>query len=87
METIQSKAKFDYYLANSLLKFEGLGLNETTTTEITETKMDTREKYLTRLVENALGLEGYGDDNVLNKLEKRNQEPPVEQPIQKEMKW
>ncbi|HMS91103.1 MAG TPA: hypothetical protein PKC87_02700 [Candidatus Absconditabacterales bacterium] len=85
MEPIQSKAKFDYYLANSLLKFEGLGLNETTeTTKITESTMTEREQYIVSLVENALGLEGYGDDNVINKLEKRNQEPPVEQPTYSE---
>lgn len=67
METIQSKAKFDYYLANSLLKFEGLGLNEEVKEEsVTEQEMKptqtnestelSREKYLTQLVENALGI-------------------------------
>jgi hypothetical protein len=64
---INNKPKLDQYLANSLLKFEKLGLNETAT------KMTNREEYLTRLVENALGIEkeGYHDsddleDNVSN---------------------
>ena len=56
METIQSKAKFDYYLANSLLKFEGLGLNEDTTVQpiqeettdtMTENTLTPKEKHLT----------------------------------------
>lgn len=42
--------------------------------------MTTREKYLTRLVENALGLEGHGDDNVFAKLEKRGDEPVQQAP-------
>lgn len=72
MEPIQSKAKFDYYLANSLLKFEGLGLNEAETAEPEETgnelkadptvfsknenKMTTKEKQLIEMVNAALGV-------------------------------
>jgi hypothetical protein len=46
--------------------------------------MTTREEYLTRLVENALGLEGHGDDNVFNKLEKRGDEPAQQAPTYSE---
>jgi hypothetical protein len=65
METIQSKAKFDYYLANSLLKFEGLGLNEDiteqpiqeeTTDTMTENKLTDKEKQLVEMVNAALGV-------------------------------
>lgn len=63
METIQSKTKFDYYLANSLLKFEGLGLNEDitvqpiqeeTTNTMTENKLTDKEKQLVEMVNAAL---------------------------------
>lgn len=58
---------------------------------VKENKMTARDKYLTRLVENALGLEvtedyqeeGYGDDNVVTKVEKRGEELP-EQPTYSE---
>jgi hypothetical protein len=46
---------------------------------IKESKMTQREKYLTRLVENALGLEGYGDDNV-NKQREKQGLPPAQGP-------
>tara|TARA_R110000868_G_scaffold102272_1_gene281656 strand:- start:1367 stop:2404 length:1038 start_codon:yes stop_codon:yes gene_type:complete len=51
---------------------------------VNENKMTSREKYLTRLVENALGLEGHGDDNVFNKLEKRGDEPVQQAPTYSE---
>lgn len=63
IETIQSKVKFDYYLANSLLKFEGLGLNEDiteqpiqekTTNTMTENKLTDKEKQLVEMVNAAL---------------------------------
>jgi predicted RNase H-like nuclease (RuvC/YqgF family) len=44
-----------------------------------ESKLSSREKYLTRLVENALGLEGYGDDNV-NKQREKQGLPPAQGP-------
>lgn len=51
---------------------------------VKESTLSTREKYLTRLVENALELEvtedyqeeGYGDDNAIVKAEKRGDELP-----------
>jgi hypothetical protein len=65
MEPIQSKAKFDYYLANSLLKFEGLGLNEETVEQpleeetketMTENIFTEKEKQLVEMVNAALGV-------------------------------
>jgi hypothetical protein len=46
---------------------------------VKENKMTQRDKYLTRLVENALGLEGYGDDNVNRQREKQGL-PPAQGP-------
>lgn len=89
---INNKGRLDQYLANSLLKFEKLGLSESEEVEevmkpketVQENTMTERDKYLTRLVENALGFEltedyqeeGYGDDTVISKLEKRGEELP-----------
>jgi hypothetical protein len=89
---INNKGRLDQYLANSLLKFEKLGLSESEEVEegmepketVKENTMTERDKYLTRLVENALGFEvtedyqeeGYGDDSVISKLEKRGEEIP-----------
>ena len=46
---------------------------------VKESTLSPREKYLTRLVENALGLEGYGDDNVNRQREKQGL-PPAQGP-------
>lgn len=46
---------------------------------VNEATLSPREKYLTRLVENALGLEGYGDDNVNIQREKEGL-PPAQGP-------
>lgn len=46
---------------------------------VKENKMTQRDKYLTRLVENALGLEGYGDDNV-NRQRAKQGLPPAQGP-------
>jgi hypothetical protein len=46
---------------------------------VKESALSSREKYLTRLVENALGLEGYGDDNV-NKQREKQGLPPAQGP-------
>jgi hypothetical protein len=62
---------------NTGMEFEGVENLEKGVLD--EAKQSPREKYLTRLVENALGLEGYGDDNVMAKLAKRD-EKPVEKP-------
>jgi hypothetical protein len=71
MEPINNKKEFDYYLANSLLKFEGLGLNEAEVLEPeeknnelkadptvfskNENKMTSKEKQLVEMVNAALG--------------------------------
>ena len=76
METIQSKPKFDYYLANSLLKFEGLGLSEAehpqqndnelkadpTVFSKNENKMTPKEKQLVEMVNTALGVVPTNED-------------------------
>ena len=49
IEGLKNKKEFDYYLANSLLKFEKLGLNETTN------KMTTKERKLVKMVQEAMG--------------------------------
>jgi len=74
---INSKPKLDQYLANSLLKFEKLGLNETATT------MTTKETELVKMVQEALGMEGYGDDNVNLKRDKQGL-PPQQGPTYSE---
>jgi len=74
---INSKPKLDQYLANSLLKFEKLGLNETATT------MTTKEKELVKMVQEALGMEGYGDDNVNLKRDRQGL-PPQQGPTYSE---
>lgn len=57
IQNIMTKPRFDSYLANSLLKFEKLGLSENKKIEKPkQVKLSKREAYLTRLVENALGL-------------------------------
>jgi hypothetical protein len=115
---INSKPKLDQYLANSLLKFEKLGLSEddtqisndtiqkkynemfgrnpsTTFADVakalgipedrvgmavqsggmkfneTTNKMTTKEKELVKMVQEAMGMEGYGDDNVNLKRDKQ----------------
>lgn len=73
METIQSKAKFDYYLANSLLKFEGLGLNEETVEQpleeetketMTENTFTEKEKQLVEMVNAAMGVVPTNEDEM-----------------------
>ena len=57
LQSIGNKGRLDQYLANSLLKFEKLGLEEGVgDLPVVETKLSTRERYLTSLVENALGI-------------------------------
>lgn len=55
------------------------GLAGNTQQNVKESALSSREKYLTRLVENALGLEGYGDDNV-NKQREKQGLPPAQGP-------
>lgn len=62
---------------------EGVKAKETVKRTTNENKMTNRDKYLTRLVENALGIqvndsldtEGYGTDNLNKKREKRGLPP------------
>ncbi len=60
---------------NQQMEFE----SKQTKKPVMESKLSSREKYLTRLVENALGLEGYGDDNV-NKQREKQGLPPAQGP-------
>jgi hypothetical protein len=102
LKSINNKGKLDQYLANSLLKFEKLGLSETEgeleeenavpedstdmaidmmknglpREDVRESKLTAREKRLVEMVEDALGLEGHGDDNAIFKAEKRGEPAP-----------
>ena len=67
---IGNKMKLDQYLANSLLKFEKLGLNED--------KMTTRERRLVEMVQDALGYERTGTPNPVHTA------PVCEDPIAEE---
>jgi len=51
LKGITNKQKFDYYLANSLLKFEKMGLKET---PIKEGKLTSRDKLLIEMVNTAM---------------------------------
>ena len=107
LKSINNKGKLDQYLANSLLKFEKLGLSEELEEDnavpedstdmaidmmknglpresVKENKMTARDKYLTKLVKEALDLEGHGDDNVYHKLEKRGDQPAQQAPTYSE---
>ena len=130
IEGLKNKKEFDYYLANSLLKFEKLGLNETnaevsddtiqkkynemfgrnpSTTfadvakalgvpedrvgtavqssgmKLNETtdKMTAKELKLVQMVKEAIGMEGYGNDNVNLKRDNEGL-PPVQGPTYSE---
>ena len=72
MEPINNKKEFDHYLANSLLKFEGLGLSESEISEPeekdnelkadptvfskNENKMTSKERQLVEMVNTAMGI-------------------------------
>ena len=110
LKSINNKGKLDQYLANSLLKFEKLGLSETEgeleednavpedstdmaidmmknglpREDVRESKLTAREKRLVEMVEEALDLEGHGDDNVYHKLEKRGDQPAQQAPTYSE---
>jgi hypothetical protein len=66
----------NYGIIHDLILHRGLDEAAKPKETVKESTLSPREKYLTRLVENALGLEGYGDDNVISKLEKRGKELP-----------
>jgi hypothetical protein len=56
IKAIRNKREFDRYLANSILKFEKLGLGENKKQTMEENKLTDKERRLVEMVQDALGI-------------------------------